>query len=122
MPGDRRNEDIAEAGRICARSFNRLYIKEDNDLRGRDAGEVADLLYNAAVMEGMEPGNISIIYSETLALETAIMEAKPGDFIAVFYEELDSALKAIEKCRVVIGARNAGKSEAGAQNVGSAAG
>ncbi len=107
LPGDRMNENIAEVGRICGRSFSKLFIKEDSDLRGRDAGEVADLLYNAAVMEGMDRKDISIVYSETVALEAAIMEAKPGELVAVFYEDLDSVLEVIEKCRTIIHARDA---------------
>lgn len=107
MPGDRKNENIIEVGQFCGRSFSRLYIKEDSDLRGRDAGEVADMLYNAAVTEGMDAKDISVVYSETLALETAIMEAKPGDLVTVFYEDLDPVLDVIEKCRTVIYNRDA---------------
>ena len=77
MPGDRRNECIREVGRLCGRSFTKLYIKEDSDLRGRKAGEVADILYNAAVEEGMSPELISVIHSETKAFETAILKLRP---------------------------------------------
>lgn len=118
MPGDRKNENIIEVGQICGRSFSRLYIKEDNDLRGRDAGEVADMLYNAAA-EGMDTKDISIVYSETVALETAIMEAKPGELVAVFYEDLESVLEVIEKCKAVIYARDA---QANVQDVDAEAG
>lgn len=99
MPGDRRDESIEEAGRLCGRFFSKLYIKEDNDLRGRKAGEVADLLYGAAIKEGIDKKNITVVYSEEKALETAIEEAQPGDFIVMFYEELESALEVIEKYR-----------------------
>ena len=97
VPGDRRDENIEEVGRICGRFFSKLYIKEDNDLRGRMAGEVADLLYNAAIKEGMDSRNITIIYSADRALETAITEAQPGDFIVMFYEEFEPALEIIRK-------------------------
>ena len=107
MPGDRKNENVIEVGQFCGRSFSRLYIKEDNDLRGRDAGEVADLLYNAAVTAGMDTKDVSVIYSETVALEVAIMEAKPGDLVVVFYEDLEPVLGVIEKCRKVIYTRDA---------------
>ncbi len=90
MPGDRS---------LCGRFFSKLYIKEDNDLRGRKAGEVADLLYGAAIKEGIDKKNITVVYSEEKALETAIEEAQPGDFIVMFYEELESALEVIEKYR-----------------------
>jgi cyanophycin synthetase len=103
MPGDRMDESIYEVGRLCGRRFTKLIIKEDNDLRGRNAGEVADILYDAAVKEGMPADNISVIYSETKALETAIMEANEGELIVMFYEELEPALEVIEKCRLMLG-------------------
>jgi cyanophycin synthetase len=118
MPGDRRNDSIIEVGQICARSFSRLYIKEDNDLRRRDAGEVADLLYNAAVMEGMNPRDVTVLYSETRAFETAIMEAGPGDLVVLFYEELGPALEIIEKCRAAIIEREAAEDKAGEGEAG----
>ena len=88
MPGDRRDESIIEVGRLCGRFFSRLYIKEDNDLRGRDAGEVAGLLYSGAIEAGMDKDRIAVIYQEDLALKKAIMDAVPGEMIIMFYEEL----------------------------------
>lgn len=106
MPGDRKDQSIYEVGRLCGRSFSKLIIKEDNDLRGRNAGEVADILFSAAVKGGMNTDHISIIYSETKALETAIMEAAPGEMVVLFYEELEPALKVIEKCRKMLAERD----------------
>lgn len=103
MPGDRMDESIYEVGRLCGRRFTKVIIKEDNDLRGRNAGEVADILYNAAVKEEMPANHISVVYSETKALETAIMEAEAGELVVMFYEELEPALEVIEKCRSMLG-------------------
>jgi cyanophycin synthetase len=47
VPGDRSDELIERAGRIAARGFERIRIKEDEDPRGRRPGEVADLLLRA---------------------------------------------------------------------------
>jgi len=99
MPGDRRNESIIEVGRLCGRFFSKLYIKEDNDLRGRDAGEVADMLYGAALEQGIGKDKVQVVYDETRALEMAIMDAAPGEMIVMFYEHLEPALEVIEKCR-----------------------
>ncbi len=99
MPGDRRDENIIEVGRLCGQFFSKLYIKEDNDLRGRDAGEVADILFSAAVREGRNKDSITVVYQEALALEAAIAEAVPGEMIVMFYEELEPALAVIEKNR-----------------------
>lgn len=97
VPGDRRDQTIHEVGSICGRFFSKLYIKEDNDLRGRNAGEVADILYNAAIGEGADKDSVTVIYSETKAFETAITEAKPGELVVLFYEELEPALEVVEK-------------------------
>ncbi|HEX2945128.1 MAG TPA: cyanophycin synthetase [Clostridia bacterium] len=105
MPGDRMNGSIQEVGRFCGKAFDKIYIKEDNDLRGRDAGEVADLLYDSVISVGLDTGKVSVIYSEEKALETAIMDAKQGELVVMFYEDLESALKVIEKCKVTLSQR-----------------
>lgn len=111
MPGDRRDESINEVGRLCGRSFSKIYIKEDNDLRGRDVGEVADLLYSAAVSEGMDKSTLNVIYQEDKALEAAIMDAVPDEMIIMFYEEFEPAVEVIERCRKQLaekGSKNGG--------------
>lgn len=99
MPGDRKDASITEVGTICGKAFNQLYIKEDKDLRGRNSGEIPDILYNAAISSGMEEGCIDIIYSELEALETAIMKAQYGDLIVLFYECFDETLELIYKLK-----------------------
>src|SRR5207237_2416630 len=47
VPGDRNDWVVAEAGRVAARVFDRLIIREDNDTRGRRRGELAELLCRA---------------------------------------------------------------------------
>lgn len=114
MPGDRKDESIYEVGRICGQCFSKIYIKEDNDLRGRNAGEVADLLFSAAVEENLPPDKISVIYSEAKAIETAIMEARPGELVVLFCEEPEQALEVVEKCRTMLAQRD--RSEVSASN------
>lgn len=92
VPGDRPDEQIYNIGVKCAEIFSKVYIKEDSNLRGRAPGEVANILYNGLVSANYNPDNIKIILSEVDALRTAISEAKPGDFITFFYEELDPAI------------------------------
>lgn len=97
MPGDRLESSISEVGSICGGFFSKIYIKEDRDPRGRKPGECAELLYNAAIAAGMEPGNIKTIYSETEALETAIKESADGDLIIMFHEEFEPSAEIITK-------------------------
>src|SRR5689334_14019751 len=63
VPGDRRDDDIRGAGRLCAR-FDRVIIKEDIDRRGRAPGEIAALLSEGLVAGGLEPDRIEVRYEE----------------------------------------------------------
>jgi cyanophycin synthetase len=89
MPGDRPDSALQSIGEICAKNFQRLYIKEDQDLRGRKQGEAASIIYDAAIGQGFPRENALIVYDEKEALKTAVQEAKSGDLIVEFYEELE---------------------------------
>jgi len=89
VPGDRLDEAAIAVGGICAGFFDRLYIKEDEDLRGRAPGEISELLVKGALEKGYSRENISLAMGELDAFKAAVNEAKPGDLIAVFYEKLE---------------------------------
>lgn len=97
MPGDRMDANLKEVGELCGRSFEKIYIKEDKDLRGREKGEVAAIFETSILGTGFKKENIEIIFSETGALEKAMLDAQPGDLIALFYEEFDPAVQLITK-------------------------
>lgn len=97
MPGDRLDSNIKEVGELCAKSFGRIYIKEDIDLRGRKKREVAKLLEASMINAGANKEAVEIILSETEALEKAMLDAQPGDMIALFYEEFEPAVQVIKK-------------------------
>ena len=99
VPGDRLESSMSEVGELCGRSFSKIYVKEDRDLRGREPGEVADILCNAAIKGGMKKENIEVIYDEEKAIETSILDAQPGDLIVVFYEEFEPALQIVNRIR-----------------------
>lgn len=99
MPGDRQDSSMCTAARICASAFDRLYIKEDADLRGREAGEVADIFFDGVIKSGISKENVEVIYSEVKALEKAILDAQPGDFIVIFYEDFEACLKVVNQLR-----------------------
>ncbi|MFN3926111.1 MAG: cyanophycin synthetase [Pseudanabaenaceae cyanobacterium] len=95
-PGDRRNLDITELGRLAGKMFDRIYIKEDQDLRGRAIGEVAEILYRA--VQSVNPElPCTVILDELTALETAMTQAETGALVAIFPEKVDAVLKVIEK-------------------------
>jgi cyanophycin synthetase len=96
VPGDRDDMFVEQAGRVAARGFERIIIREDRDLRGRRSGEIAGLLRRAVTNEA--PGrDCRVMLDEIEAMRTAIEEMEPGDVVVVFYEKLDPALSLLEQ-------------------------
>ena len=89
MPGDRTDDAIRATAHLCAKSFDRIFVKEDEDLRGRKRGEVARLFYETIVGDGFSRERISVCEKEEEALKSAVLEARDGDLIVVFYEKLE---------------------------------
>lgn len=98
VPGDRKNSDIIEVGKLSGTELDCIYIKEDQDLRGREPGEVAKLLEQGILSSGRKP-LVETIFSEADALSAAIQGHQEGDFIVVFYEKLELLLKVIEEIK-----------------------
>ncbi|MCX7921333.1 MAG: Mur ligase family protein [Clostridia bacterium] len=96
IPGDRRNEDIRKIGLISGESFDRIIIKEDNDLRDRARGEVAGILLEGVLESGRSKGGIEIIHEEKSALKSALQKAKKGDVIVMFFEKMEPLVEMIE--------------------------
>jgi len=87
MPGDRQDSAIRCVGKQCAAVFDRIYIKEDADLRGRAKGEVAGLFYDSIQECNFPQNNLMIAENEEAALMDALSHSAHGDLIVVFYEE-----------------------------------
>lgn len=87
MPGDRCDEDVIQAGSLCGKSFDVIYVKEDKDLRGRKPGEMAALL-TKGINSAQSKAAVKIIHDEVKALEAAVESHQPGDLIVVFYESI----------------------------------
>ena len=96
MPGDRSDSAIQTVGRLTANAFDRLIIKEDDDKRGREPGEVARLLLDAALGEGLPYSQAAVVEDELEALRRAIAEAKNGDLIVMFYEKFSRLQRYLE--------------------------
>jgi cyanophycin synthetase len=95
VPGDRDDSVIEQAGRVAARGFHRVIIKEDNDLRGREKGEVARLLCKAVNDESPDT-ECRIVLNEIEALRSEIEGIEGGQVIVVFYDQLEPVLKALD--------------------------
>ncbi len=96
VPGDRRDDAIGKVGALCAKHFDKLYVKEDEDTRGRAPGEVARILKAAA--QRAAGREVEVVLSEKDALMRAMAEARAGDFITVFYEAYEPLKQLITEC------------------------
>jgi cyanophycin synthetase len=97
MPGDRQNEDIAAFGKLAAKLFNELIIREDTNTRGRERGEVAGLLRAAAMEGGLDESKITMVLDEVEAVREAIQRTGKDEFVvmlidkpAIIWEELNN--------------------------------
>ncbi|MGI6066171.1 MAG: cyanophycin synthetase [Bacillota bacterium] len=97
MPGDRTDESIRKVGELCGPVFSRIYIKEDQDLRGRKPGEVAEILYQSVLKGGAERKNVKVALPESTAFRTALLEAQQGDLVIMFYEDYEMALGVVNE-------------------------
>jgi cyanophycin synthetase len=92
VPGDRDDSVVEQAGRVAARGFQRVIVKEDEDLRGRERGEVARLLCKAVNEES--PGTeCHVVLDEVEALRSELGRLRAGEVVVFFYDKLEPALK-----------------------------
>lgn len=111
MPGDRKDRDIVNIGKITAGFCERLIVKEDSDLRGRAAGEVASLITKAAIDYGLASDRIDTVLTETEAVRKGLQTACNGDIVVVFYEKLEPILNLINNEFKVIDPRGINRGE-----------
>lgn len=100
VPGDRDDRLIEDAGRIAARGFHRIIIKEDRDLRGRRRGEVAGLLCRA-VNEASPDRECLTVLDEIEAFSQQLRDMKEGDVTVIFYDQLEPVLEALARYEAV---------------------
>lgn len=98
-PGDRKDDDIERIGELSGRSFDKLIIKEDEDLRGRKPNETANILYNGALRGYADKGHIKILLNEVDALNYAINTVEDGDVIVVFFEKMEPLLELLKNSK-----------------------
>lgn len=87
MPGDRRNEDIERFGSIAATMFDEIVIREDSNPRGRQRGEVAGLLQQTLIENGVAPERIAIVLDEIEAANTAMDSGQQDDLIVLLVDK-----------------------------------
>jgi cyanophycin synthetase len=101
--GDRRDEDMVELGRVAARFFDEVIVREDRRTRGRPTGQTAELIASGvrAVMAegGARAGNVEIVLDEMDAARRALDRSRPGDLVVLCVDYATEVYKELEARR-----------------------
>lgn len=97
MAGDRRDEDIRAFGALAGQTFGSVLIKEDDDRRGRQPGEVANLLLSAVLESGLPPDRATIVLDEVEATHAAIDLAGPGGLVVTMAYRIPRVWEALSR-------------------------
>jgi cyanophycin synthetase len=93
-PGDRRDEDIRNAGRLAAR-LDYVILKEDLDLRGRQRGGIVALMKEGLAEAGFAEDRIEVIHDELEALERGMGMLSEDTLLVVLADRVVEALKVV---------------------------
>ena len=88
-PGDRRDEDILALARAAAPAFDLVLLREDDDLRDRQPGEVAGVLRQGLIEAGLPAERIVPgCFGEEEAVRRSLEIACAGDLVVIFGDQL----------------------------------
>ncbi len=96
VPGDRRDDDIREAGRLCV-GFDRVIIKEDINRRGRERGEIAGLLREGLLQGGLAADRIEVMYEEDEAINHGLDLLGEDDLLVIHADKVPATLAAVRR-------------------------
>ncbi|MDX1481862.1 MAG: cyanophycin synthetase, partial [Woeseiaceae bacterium] len=94
-PGDRRDEDIRDIAAIAASHFDHFICRCDDNRRGRGHDEVAVMLRDTLIENGVDADAIEVIPDEQQATEHALQMAAPGDLVLVLADNIKRSWKQI---------------------------
>jgi cyanophycin synthetase len=98
-PGDRRDQDIADIGRIAAGHFDWYACRRDDQLRGRKPDEVPLLLRDSLLENGVAAEQVRVVPDEQDAVEAALREAEAGDLVLIFGDAITRSWKQVIQFR-----------------------
>jgi cyanophycin synthetase len=93
--GDRRNEDIIALGRISAKYFDEIILRNDKNLRGRTQEEIIALL-----RQGIEETNpklpVTVIMDESEALDHSYKICRQGALVTVMCDKVSGTIEKVK--------------------------
>ncbi|MCC7275872.1 MAG: acetate--CoA ligase family protein [Alphaproteobacteria bacterium] len=81
-PGNRPEAHYRALARAAASAFDRFFVCDPEERRGRAPGEAARLVADGLVAAGIDPTSISVLPDEVDAVKAALAAARPGDLLA----------------------------------------
>ncbi|HUP27592.1 MAG TPA: cyanophycin synthetase, partial [Chloroflexia bacterium] len=100
-PGDRRDADIQELAVVAANTFDAVIVREDEDLRGRERGEVAHLI-SETITRTRPSLPLMIIENEEESVSQALEMARSGDLVVVFVDKVDETIDQIKQASLAV--------------------
>jgi cyanophycin synthetase len=98
--GDRREDDMREIGRIAARCFDQLIVREDENNRGRPRGDTAAHIEEGvreAMRQGARTTSVETILDELEATRRALDLAVAGDVVVVCVDHANQVWKELQR-------------------------
>ncbi|MBS1546587.1 MAG: cyanophycin synthetase [Bacteroidetes bacterium] len=96
--GDRRDEDTIALGRLSAKMFDEIIIRQDRNLRGKSDDDIIALMVKG--IKEVDPNKkYTIIKKEEEAIRHAINTAKPGSFLTLCSDVVPDALALVMKLK-----------------------
>lgn len=92
MPGDRPDETIIKAAKIIANQYDKYFIKQDWSLRGREDGEVVELIKSTLLGEGVDEISIQIYTGNKTELDAVadmLDWIQPNDIVMLQADDVD---------------------------------
>ena len=96
MPGDRRDEDHMEYGRLASKSFDSIIVREDKNRRGRKVGESAELVLKGIARgqaEGARCTQARAVVDELDAAVEGLRASSPGDLVMVCADDIQGVYR-----------------------------
>jgi len=91
--GDRRDEDLVEMCRLIASGCQHAIVYEDKQLRGRQPGELMNIVEKAFIDIGFDAGALEKIADEGQAIERALSIAKKDDLVCIMSGRISQVIE-----------------------------
>ena len=87
------------AGRVAAEHFDALIVREDRNLRGREPGEVAELVAAGARRSTAGGGrcrNLDVVPGRAGGVRLALDQANPGDLVVLCADQVERIVEELQ--------------------------